>query len=102
MYFQDSLNVFPSKERTNSVHDALNKILNSNYFNKLKRLNTDEGKEFYNQKVNKLLTSKGIILYSVSSREIKAAIAERFIRTLKGKLFRYMTPKYQEIYTYIT
>ena len=41
--------------------------------------------------MKKLLKSKGITLYSVSSREIKAAIAERFIRTLKGKLFRYMT-----------
>ena len=87
------------RKDSNSVHDALNKILNSNYFNKLKRLNTDEGKEFYNQKVNKLLTSKGNILYSVSSREIKAAIAERFIRTLKGKLFRYMT--YQNTKKYI-
>ena len=64
------------RKDSNSVHDALNKILNSNYFNNLKRLNTDEGKEFYNQKVDKLLTSKGITLYSVSSREIKAAIAE--------------------------
>ena len=89
------------RKDSNSVHDALNKILNSNYFNKLKRLNTDEGKEFYNQKVNKLLTSKGIILYSVSSREIKAAIAERFIRTLKGKLFRYMTHQNTKKYIHI-
>ena len=89
------------RKDSNSVHDALNKILNSNYFNKLKRLNPDEGKEFYNQKVNKLLTSKGIILYSVSSREIKAAIAERFIRTLKGKLFRYMTHQNTKKYIHI-
>ena len=75
----------------NTVYEGLKKILNSTYFNNLKRLNTDEGKEFYNQKVNKLLTAKGITLYSVSSREIKASIAERFIRTMKGKLYRYMT-----------
>ena len=74
-----------------TVHNSLKKILNSGYFDNLKRLNTDEGKEFYNSKVHHLLSSKGIVLYSVSSREIKAAIAERFIRTLKGKLFRYMT-----------
>ena len=79
------------RKDANSVHDALNKILKSGHFPKLNRLNTDEGKEFYNEKVKKLLDSKGITLYSVSSREIKAAIAERFIRTLKGKLFRYMT-----------
>ena len=92
MFFQDLLNVYLSKEKNaTSIHDSLNKILNSGHFPKLNRLNTDEGKEFYNEKVNKLLNSKGITLYSVSSREIKAAIAERFIRTLKGKLFRYMT-----------
>ena len=74
-----------------SVTIALKSILNSGYFNGLSRLNSDEGKEFYNKQVNQLLTSKGIILYSVSSREIKAAIAERFIRTIKGKLYRYMS-----------
>ena len=58
------------RKDANAVHDALNKILNSGYFNNLKRLNTDEGREFYNEKVNKLLTSKDITLYSVSSREI--------------------------------
>ena len=79
------------RKDASSVHDALNKILNSSHFNNLKRLNTDEGREFYNEKIKKLLSSKDITLYSVSSREIKAAIAERFIRTLKGKLFRYMT-----------
>ena len=44
-----------NRKDSNSVHDALNKILNSNYFNNLKRLNTDEGKEFCNQKVDKLI-----------------------------------------------
>ena len=73
----------------------------SGHFNNLKRLNTDEGREFYNEKVNKLLTSKDITLYSVSSREIKATIAERFIRILKGKLFRYMTHQNTKKYIHI-
>ena len=71
--------------------NALRKILDSGYFNNLSRLNSDEGKEFYNRHVKELLESKGIILYSVSSREIKASLAERLIRTIKGKLYRYMT-----------
>ena len=71
--------------------DALRTILESGYFNNLRRLNSDEGREFYNQHVNQLLKSKGIIIYSVSSREIKASLAERLIRTIKGKLYRYMT-----------
>ena len=88
------------RKNTNTVHDALKKILNSGYFNNLKWLNTDEGREFYNEKV-KLLSSKDINLYSISSREIKAAIAERFIRTLKGKLFRYMTHQTTKKYIHI-
>ena len=71
--------------------EALKNILNSGHFNNLRRLNSDEGKEFYNKHVQQLLDSKGIILYSVSSKEIKASIAERFIRTIKGKLYKYMT-----------
>ena len=74
-----------------TMTEALRTILESGYFNRLRRLNSDEGKEFYNQHVNRLLKSKKIILYSVTSREIKASLAERLIRTIKGKLYRYMT-----------
>ena len=63
------------RKDANSEHDALKKILNSGYFNNLKRLNTDEGRKFCNKKVKKSLSSKDIILFSVSSREIKEAIA---------------------------
>ena len=89
------------RKDANSLHNDLNKILNSGHFNNLKRLNADEDREFYNEKVKKMLTSKDITLYSVSSREIKAAIAERFIRTLKGKLFRYMTHQNTKKYIHI-
>ena len=89
------------RKDANSVHSALNKILNSGHFNNLKRLNTDEGREFYNAKVKKLLTSKDITLYIVSSREIKAAIAERFTHTLNGKLFRSMTHQNTKKYIHI-
>ena len=56
---------------------------------------------FYNEKLKKILSSKDIILYSVSSREIKVAIAERFIRTLKGKLFKYMMHQKTNKYIHI-
>ena len=92
--FSTFVQAVPLKRKdSNYVNIVLNKIINSGHFNNLKRLNTDEGREFYNEKVKKLLSSKDITLYSVSSREIKAAIAGRFIRTFKGKLFRYMTHK---------
>ena len=59
----------------NTVHNALKKFLNSSYFNNLKRLNTDEGREFYKKKKKskkkKKLSHSKDILYSVSSKEIK-------------------------------
>ena len=49
---------------------------------------TDVGTEFYNRHVNTLLESYGIIHYSIRGKH-KAAIAERMIRTLKGRLEKY-------------
>ena len=89
------------KKDRHSIYIALKNILESGYFNELKSLNTDEGKEFYNKKVKDLLKSHGINLYSVSSREIKASIAERFIRTMKGKIYRYMTDQNTRKYVHI-
>ena len=74
-----------------TIAEAVKKILESGYFNNLRRLNSDEGKEFYNQHVKRVLDKRGIIHYSVSSREIKASLAERLIRTIKGKLYKYMS-----------
>ena len=96
LVFIDSFSRFasitPLKSKSGEeVLSTLKKILKHKDFNGISRLNTDEGKEFYNKKVQAFLKSQQITLYSVSSREIKAAIAERFIRTLKGRLYRYMT-----------
>ena len=102
LVFVDVFSRFVLKRKdVNRVYDALKKILNSGYFNHLKRLNTNEGREFYNEKVKKLLSSKDIILYSISSRESKVAIAERFVHTLKGKLSRYMTHQNTKKYIHI-
>ena len=46
------------RKDANSVHNALYRIINSSHFNNLKRLNTDEGREFYNAKVKRLLSLK--------------------------------------------
>ena len=56
-----------------------------------KRIQTDRGKEFYNPHVRtKVLEKHGIHLYTVNS-QFKAAIVERFNRTLREKLNRYFT-----------
>ena len=51
---------------------------------------TDLGKEFYNSKVKSVFDKYGIKHYSVFS-SYKACIVERFNRTLRGKITKYVT-----------
>ena len=57
---------------------------------KPKRIQVDEGTEFYNKNVSKFLNSQGIKLYSTKSA-LKASIVERFNRTIKQKMWRMFT-----------
>lgn len=52
-------------------------------------LTTDEGKEFYNSHVKKLLAKYNVHHFSVYSR-MKASVVERFNRAIKEKIYRYM------------
>ena len=54
------------------------------------KLQTDQGKEFYNQHVKQLLDQYGIHHYSIKG-EPRAVIAERFNHTLKELTYKYMT-----------
>ena len=62
-------------------------------FKGVSRFFVDRGKEFYNQPLRTYLESRGVKTYSVYSQETKCSIAERFIRTLKGRLYRFMTER---------
>lgn len=53
-------------------------------------LQTDEGKEFFNQRVQHILNQREIKLFSVYN-ENKAALVERLNRTIKDKMYRYFT-----------
>lgn len=53
-------------------------------------LQTDQGKEFENKHIQQFFTENGIKQFSVKS-PYKAAIVERFHRTLRGRMFRYFT-----------
>ena len=61
------------------------------------KLQTDEGGEFVNKELGGYLKSKEVTFFIVSSDK-KAAIAERVIRTLKEKIYRYMHEKYTIMY----
>ena len=50
----------------------------------------DKGSEFYNAYFKKWLRGKDIVMYSTHN-EGKSVVAERFIRTLKSKIYKYMT-----------
>jgi hypothetical protein len=54
------------------------------------RLQTDEGREFDNRHVQRLLNQRNIRFFTVKS-QFKAAVCERFNRTLKSKMWRYFT-----------
>lgn len=65
---------------------ALESIINS-LGHPIKHIHTDNGKEFYNSNVYAMLKRHNIHLYSTFST-MKAAICERFNRTLKNKMWK--------------
>lgn len=73
-----------------SVREAFEKVFEQSNPRIPNRLQTDKGKEFFNKEVLALFKSKGIHHFASESDQ-KAAIAERFNRTLKTKMWRYFT-----------
>ena len=57
----------------------------------------DKGSEFYNNSFKKWLKDNDIEMYSIHN-EGKSVVAERFIRTLKTKIYKYMTSVSKNVY----
>ena len=57
----------------------------------------NKGSEFYNNYFKKQLRDNNIEMYSTNN-EAKSVIAERFIRTLKNKIYKYMTSISKNVY----
>ena len=80
-------------------------IVNVNAFNKIikqsnrkpNKIWVDQGGEFYNNVFEKWLSDNDIIMYSTYN-EGKSVVAERFIRTLKNKLYKHMTATGKKVY----
>ena len=64
---------------------------------KLNKTWVDQGSEFYNNNFKKWLSDNNIIVYSTNN-EGKSLVAERFIRTLKNKLYKHMTATGKNVY----
>ena len=57
----------------------------------------DQGDEFYNKLFKRFLKINNIEMYSTYN-EGKSVVAERFIRTLKNKIFKHMAAVSKNVY----
>ena len=69
----------------------------SNSKRKPNKIWVDKGSEFYNACFKKWLRDNDIVMYSTHN-EGKSVVAERFIRTLKSKIYKYMTSTSKNVY----
>lgn len=57
---------------------------------KPKKLQTDQGREFKNSKFQSFLRDHNILFFTTTDENIKCALAERFNRTLREKIYKYL------------
>ena len=89
--------VIPLKDKKGiSIVNAFNKIIKQSH-RKPNKIWVDQGGEFYNNVFEKWLSDNDINMYSTYN-EGKSVVAERFIRTLKNKLYKHMTATGKNVY----
>ena len=89
--------VVPLKDKKGvSIVNAFQKILKESN-RKPNKIWVDKGREFYNNSFKKWLKDNNIEMYSTHN-EGKSVVAERFIRTLKTKIYKYMTAISKNVY----
>ena len=59
---------------------------------------SDKGIEVLNSTFQSMLNRRGIKIYTSQNDDLKAAVVERFNRTLKTKMYGYFTHKNTRIY----
>ena len=90
--------VIPLKDKKGiSIVNAFNKIIKQSN-RKPNKIWVDQGGEFYNNVFEKWLSDNDINMYSTYN-EGKSVVAERFIRTLKNKLYKHMTATGKSVYS---
>ena len=89
--------VVPLKDKKGvCIVDAFQKILKESN-RKPNKIWVDEGSEFYNSSFKKWLKDNDIEMYLIHN-EGKSVVAERFIRTLKTKIYKYMISISKTVY----
>ena len=82
--------VIPLKDKKGiSIVNAFQELL-LNSKRKPNKIWVDKGSEFYNNSFKKWLRDNNIEMYSTHN-EGKSVVAERFIRTLKNKIYKHIT-----------
>ena len=82
--------VVPLKNKKGTtIVNAFQSILNRSK-RKPNKIWVDQGSEFYNNNFKKWLKDNDISMYSTYN-EGKSVAAERFVRTLKNKIYKHMT-----------
>ena len=88
--------VIPIKDKKGaSIVNAFKKIISEG--RKPNKIWVDQGSEFYNQSFKDFLKINNIEMYSTCN-EGKSVVAERFIRTIKTKIHKYITAISKNVY----
>lgn len=92
----DSLSKFawalPTKtKRSAQITNVIKKTLAQADPRRPKNWLVDKGGEFQGRGLKEFMLEQSINFYTTRNPDTKAAMAERFIRTLKGKIFRFLT-----------
>ena len=80
-----------------SIVKAFQIILKQSNSRKSNKIWVDKGSEFYNAYFKKWLRDNDVVMY-LTHNEGKSVVAERFIRTLKYKIYKYTTSISKNVY----
>ena len=81
--------VFPLKNK--SARTVKNAFIKSILFRKPKSVQTDRGTEYFNSVLRKWFKRNNIKHFASHNYDVKASVVERFLRTLKARMWRYFT-----------
>lgn len=81
--------VEPLKDKkSSSIIEAMKRIFKRGRMPK--KIETDQGREFVNDSFKNFLRKKKIVHFTTTDGSIKCALAERFIRTLRSKIIKFL------------
>ena len=88
--------VVPKDKKGISIVNAFQSILKKSEI-KPNKIWVDKGSQFYNRSMKSWLEKNDIEMYSTHN-EGKSVVAERFIRTIKNKIYKHMTSISKNVY----